>query len=123
VLDAYRESGSQTLAEFAAGVEKLPQIIASAYVGNGRRLEKQEVQTMETDLLKSRPELLRANLRYSGTEPLFRIMLESEKSCTERDLAMIAVQIAQKVQEAANQPDGSLDILNCTKGGLLKVKP
>ena len=123
VLDAYKESGSRTLAEFAAGVQKLPQIIASAYVGNGKRLDKQEVATMETDLLKSRPELLRANLRYSGTEPLFRIMLESEKSCTEHDLAIIAVQIAQKIQKVANQPDGSLDILNCTKGGLLKVKP
>src|SRR5512139_1192618 len=58
VLDAYKESGAQTLAEFAAGVEKLPQIIASAYVGNGKRLDKQEVQAMEADLRKSRPELL-----------------------------------------------------------------
>lgn len=121
VLDAYRESGSRTLAEFAAGVEKLPQIIASAYVGNGQRLDKQDLRKMELDLLKSHRELLRVNLRYSGTEPLFRIMLESEKSCTERDLAMIAVEIARKIQKVANQPDGALDILNCTRGGLLKV--
>jgi len=122
VLDAYKESGSHTLAEFAAGVQKLPQIIASAYVGNGERLDKQELQTMEANLLNSYPGLLRANLRYSGTEPLFRIMLESEKSYTEEDLAMIATEISQKVQKIANQPDGSLDILNCTRGGLLKIQ-
>jgi len=123
VLDAYRESGSQTLAEFAAGVEKLPQIIASAYVGNGTRLDKQELASMESELLERFPGLLRANLRYSGTEPLFRIMLESEKSHTEQDLAAIAAEISRKVQETANQPGGSLDILNCTRGGLLKLQP
>jgi hypothetical protein len=78
---------------------------------------------MESELLKRFPGLLRANLRYSGTEPLFRIMLESEKSHTEQDLATIAAEISRKVQETANQPGGSLDILNCTRGGLLKLQP
>ncbi len=41
VLHAYLESGSRTLAEFACGVGKTPQIIASAYVGNSARFGKQ----------------------------------------------------------------------------------
>jgi phosphoglucosamine mutase len=121
VLNAFVESGSRTLAEFAAGVGKVPQIIASARVGNGERYNKDELQTMEKEMFSAHPGLLRVNLRYSGTEPLFRIMLESEKSYTEKDLAKIAVEIARKAQEYSKQPNGSIDILNCTRGGVVII--
>jgi phosphoglucosamine mutase len=121
VLNAFIESGSRTLAEFAAGVGKVPQIIASARVGNGERYNKYELQAMEQEVLSANPGLLRANLRYSGTEPLFRIMLESESSYTEKDLAKIAVGIARKAQEYSKQPNGPIDILNCTRGGVVDL--
>ncbi len=119
VLNAYIESGTKTLADFAAGVGKMPQIIASAYVGNGDRFGKDELQDMEKEVFSKYPELLRANLRYSGTEPLFRIMLESESAYTERDLANIAIEISRKVQGYSNQPNAPIDILNCTRGGVV----
>ena len=101
---------------------KTPQIIASAYVGSGEKYGKQELQLMETNLLKTYPKLIRANLRYSGTEPLLRTMLESDNSYTEDDLARIAVEISRKAQELAKQPNGKIDILNCTRGGSIKVQ-
>jgi phosphoglucosamine mutase len=121
VLNAFVESGSRTLAEFAAGVGKVPQIIASARVGNGERYNKDELQAMEKEMFSVHPGLLRVNLRYSGTEPLFRIMLESETSYTEKDLAKIAVEIARKAQEYSKQPNGPIDILNCTRGGVVNI--
>lgn len=122
VLNAYIESKSSSLAEFAAGVGKTPQIIASVYVGNGKRYIKQEIQFMEREILESHSELVRVNLRYSGTEPLFRIMLEANDSSTEDDLARIALEISRNVQELADQPNGFIDILNCTHGGSIKIK-
>jgi phosphoglucosamine mutase len=121
VLNAFVESKNNSLAEFAAGVGKTPQIIASAYVGSGERYGRQELQLMESNLLKTYPKLIRTNLRYSGTEPLLRTMLESDNSYTEDDLARIAVEISFKAQELAKQPNGKIDILNCTRGGSIKV--
>jgi phosphoglucosamine mutase len=121
VLNAYVESENRTLAEFAAGVGKVPQIIASAHVGNGDRYNKNELQIMEEEVFSAHPGLLRVNLRYSGTEPLFRIMLESENTHTEKDLAKVAIEISRKVQEHSKQPNGSIDILNCTRGGVVDI--
>jgi len=121
VLNAFMHSKSRTLAEFAAGVGKIPQIIASAHVGNGDRYSNKELQIMEQEIFSKRPGLLRANLRYSGTEPLFRIMLESENMYTEKDLAETAIEISRKVQEHSKQSNHSIDILNCTRGGIVNL--
>jgi len=122
VLNAYVESKNNTLAEFAAGVGKTPQIIASAQIGhNNNKYNQSELRLMEKEMLSAYPGLLRVNLRYSGTEPLFRIMLESENSYTEKDLARIAVEISRKVQEHSRHQNGSIDILNCTRGGTVNI--
>lgn len=121
VLDAYVESSNHTLAEFTAGVGKVPQIIASAQVGNGNRYSQPELQFMEKEVFSTYPGLLRVNLRYSGTEPLFRIMLESENTYSEKDLAKVAVEISRKVQNHSEKPNGSIDILNCTRGGVVNI--
>jgi phosphoglucosamine mutase len=122
VLSAYLKSQNASLAEFAAGVGKTPQIIASAYVGNGERYTKQELEAMGADILEKHPGIVRINLRYSGTEPLLRTMIESNNSHSEEELAKIAIEISHKAQKLANQLNGSIDILNCTRGGTLTVK-
>jgi len=121
VLRAYRESDNNTLAKFAAGVGKTPQIIASAYVGNGQRLDKNILQELENQLQNTYPDLVRVNIRYSGTEPLFRVMLESNEHRTEEDLAQIATEVCKNAQSFANHTDGHIDILNCTRGGTINA--
>ena len=121
VLHAYLESHNPTLAAFATGVGKTPQIIASAYVGNATRFDKQQLETMQTQLSTKNPWLLRVNMRYSGTEPLFRVMLESDHTHTEADLAQLATEISEQAQRLAGRPGAEIDILNCTRGGLLAV--
>lgn len=121
VLSAYLKSQNTSLAKFAAGVGKTPQIIASAFVGNGDRFSKQELKVMETEMFEKHPGLVRVNLRYSGTEPLFRIMLESNNSYNVEELASIAIKISREAQQLAKQLNGFIDILNCTRGGTITV--
>jgi phosphomannomutase len=119
VMRAYLESGASSMTSFAAGVGKTPQIIASAYVGAGSRYNRQDLVEMENRLHHNHPGLSRANLRYSGTEPLFRVMLESYGQQTEQDLARIAWEICRDAQQHAMIEDGMIDILNCTNGGVI----
>jgi len=46
--------------------------------GTGLRISRKELDELEADLLAHTPGIVRANLRYSGTEPLLRVMLESD---------------------------------------------
>ena len=103
------------------GVGKTPQIIASAYVGNSLRFDKQQLELMEQEISTAHPWLVRVNLRYSGTEPLFRVMLESDSHHTEEQLAHLAIEISGKAQKLANQAGAEIDIINCTRGGLMNV--
>lgn len=121
VLRALMESGVASLAEFGAGVGKTPQIIASAYVGRGPRLDKPALAAAAAELQAAHTGLVRVNLRYSGTEPSFRAMLESDGRLSEPDLAQIAVQICRRLQEVAGVGPAEIDILNATRGGVLPV--
>jgi phosphoglucosamine mutase len=122
ILRALAESEAGSLAEFGAEVGKTPQIIASAHVGRGPRLERTELEEMVAAALARSPGILRLNLRYSGTEPQIRAMLESDGSLSEVDLARVAVSICRKAQEFAGVGMADIDILNATRGGVLPVE-
>lgn len=121
VIRALAASGAQSMAEFAAGIGKTPQVIASADVGRGPRLDKDSLEQLEKQLLDATPGLTRVNLRYSGTEPKFRAMLESDGGQTEESLAAIAMQMCRRAQNVAGLDGARVEIQNCTRGGLLRV--
>lgn len=120
VIRAYLETGAQSMTSFAQRIGKTPQIIASAYVGYGPKINKEKLNLIENLMLRHYTGLERVNLRYSGTEPLFRAMLESDGSQTEEDLASITLGLCRRVQAYASVGDGLIDVLNCKKGGVLK---
>jgi phosphoglucosamine mutase len=122
VIRALLESGAGSLAEFGAAVGKTPQIIASAYVGRGPRLDSGVLEQIVAAELASTPGILRFNLRYSGTEPQIRAMLESDGSLSEAALASIAVGVCRQAQEFAGVGMAEIDILNTTRGGVLPVE-
>jgi phosphoglucosamine mutase len=119
VMRAYLESRENSMTSFAASVGKTPQIIASAYVGAGPRFDKQTLVEMEDQLQHTYPGLSRVNLRYSGTEPLFRVMLEAGDQLSVVDLARIAWNTSREAQRNALLKEGTIDILNCTTGGVI----
>jgi phosphoglucosamine mutase len=120
LMRVYAESGARSFSEFTSIIHKTPQVIASAFVGSGPRLSKDELQALNNEYAAHYPSLTRINLRYSGTEPLFRAMLEGNFSMTEQMLANIAGEICHKLQAKAGAENGKLEILNTTRGGILK---
>jgi len=119
LIRAYLESHASSYSEFVSIINKTPQIIASAYVGQGTRLERSKLDELQKQVLNSNQGLSRINLRYSGTEPVFRAMLEGDHRYTEQELAGIAIDICSKVQAASNIVGGEIDILNCSRGGVI----
>jgi phosphoglucosamine mutase len=122
VIRVFLESGALSLASFAAEVGKTPQIIASAYVGNGPRIIRKELDELEAGLLAHTPGIVRVNLRYSGTEPLLRVMLESDGQVDEKGLARIALELCRKAQATSGAISGHIDILNVTCGGVIPAE-
>ena len=119
-LRAFVESGATSFIEFASSIRKTPQIIASAFVGDGPRFNRAELDEIISKELKKHSNLTRLNLRYSGTEPIFRIMIESNHELNELDLADISIELCRKAQIRSGIDTGEIDILNCTKGGLIE---
>jgi phosphomannomutase len=106
------------MAQFATGIGKTPQVIASAFVGNGKRFNREALDVLESELLTDTVGLIRINLRYSGTEPLFRAMLESDDRLLEEALISMATRVCRQAQALSGIEDGMLEVLNCTRGGV-----
>jgi phosphoglucosamine mutase len=121
LIRAYLASGRQTLSELAESIHKYPQVIASAVVAEKIDLDQlEEVTALKKKIRVDLPGVTRLNLRYSGTEPKVRLMLEADNRHSEADLAQKAFMLCEAVQTATNTPHGShLEVLNVTRGGLV----
>ncbi len=121
LIRAFMSSGKSTLAELADSIHKYPQVIASAVVAQKTDLDQlEQVTALREELERTLPGLTRLNLRYSGTEPKVRLMLEADNRHTEDELAQKAFTLCSAVQSATGTPEGSfLEVLNVTRGGLV----
>jgi phosphoglucosamine mutase len=122
LIRAFLASGAETLASLAESIHKYPQVIASARVAEKLDLETlPEVQALKQQIQTNLTGLTRLNLRYSGTEPKVRLMLEADTRHTETELANQAFALCEAVQAATGTPEGSfLEVLNVTRGGLVQ---
>jgi phosphoglucosamine mutase len=122
LLKVLAEGEIKSLAELAAQIKKTPQVIASAHVSEKPSLDQMKQLTKVKDEINSRMKIMRMELRYSGTEPVFRAMLEAGYEHTEQELAEAAGEICRAVQKSAgveHPTADSLEILNVSKGGKL----
>jgi len=121
LIRAFLASGKDSLASLAESINKYPQVIASAVVAEKVPLEQlDDVTVMQGALKDALPGLTRLNLRYSGTEPKVRLMLEADNRHTEEELGQQAFALCEAVQKATGTPASSfLEVLNVTKGGLV----
>jgi phosphoglucosamine mutase len=122
VLKVMVERGTTSLASLAGQVHKTPQVIASARVPDKPDLDGLSALEEVKRAVSSRMKIMRMELRYSGTEPVFRAMLEAGYEHNEEELATAAGEICRTVQQAAGlaqpTPD-TIEILNVSKGGKL----
>jgi len=121
VIQAYLSSGQRSLAALAESIHKYPQVIASAVVAEKIDLDQlEQVTALKHEIKDSLLGLTRLNLRYSGTEPKVRLMLEADNRHSLAELSEQAFMLCQAVQDATHTPQGSpLEVLNVTSGGLL----
>ena len=121
MIKAYLASGQNTLAAMAESIHKYPQVIASAVVSQKIDLDHLiKVKNIQKAIEDDLPGLTRMNLRYSGTEPKVRLMLEADNRHSESELAQKAFTLCEAVQEETGTPTGSfLEVLNVTSGGLV----
>jgi phosphoglucosamine mutase len=120
VLRAFLESGSQSFSNYSSRLKKTPQVITSAYIGDGQKYNREDLDGLQELEISTNEGLSRLILRYSGTEPIFRVMIESRFSRTVNELAQISVKLCQKAQLLAGASGGKIDILNCQSGGLIE---
>ena len=121
LIRAFQASGSKSLAALAESINKYPQVIASAVVAEKKDLDQLvRVQQIRQAVEASLPGLTRLNLRYSGTEPKVRLMLEADNRHSVEELAEKAFRLCEAVQaETGTSPGGFLEVLNVTRGGLI----
>ena len=122
LIRAFLASGREKLVDLAESIHKYPQVIASAVVAEKIDLETLDaVIALKEGIKDQLPGLTRINLRYSGTEPKVRLMLEADNRHTEEELAEMAFELCEAVQQATGTPLGaSLEVLNVTRGGLVE---
>jgi phosphoglucosamine mutase len=123
VLKALIEENAPSLSSLAGRIIKTPQVIASAYVPSKPDLNQvEELEQIKLEVTQKVSDIKRMELRYSGTEPLFRVMLEAGITQSEQDLANYAWKMCRAVQKATGQENYegySIEILNVSKGGVL----
>jgi phosphomannomutase len=82
----------------------------------------EELQALKAVVRSRLTGLERLELRYSGTEPLFRAMIEASHAHTEQELANTAWELCRAVQNASGLEgtgEDKIEILNVTRGGLM----
>ena len=104
VLAILQKSG-KSLAELASVMQSLPQVLVNVRVRERLSLDQlPDVRAMIEDVESRLGDTGRVLIRYSGTEPLMRIMLEGQD---QDEIAGMANQIAELVKSSIGEATGS----------------
>ena len=121
ILNILSETPGQTLSQLAKRIEKFNQVVASCNVASKIDLAtlpgfQVRLERMQEEL----PGLVQWNSRYSGTEPKYRLMLEADPRNSAQDVARVAWEVCDLIQELTNTPPGAkIEVLNVSQGGLM----
>jgi phosphoglucosamine mutase len=121
ILKMLTDTPGQTLSRLATHLEKFSQVVASCNVASKIDLNslpgfQERLGRLKDDL----PGLVQWNSRYSGTEPKYRLMLEADQRSSAQDVARVAWQVCDLIQELTNTPPGAkIEVLNVSQGGLM----
>ncbi len=122
IADILAASHPTTLAELAAPVVKLPQVVASARVAEKIPLEGLSILVDAREgIVKTLGDGVTINTRYSGTELLFRAMVEGRADHSMTDVASAALTLCRAVQAASGLPDGAMDMKDTTTGNRIDL--
>ncbi|MEL7645528.1 MAG: hypothetical protein AAGU04_04575 [Anaerolineaceae bacterium] len=121
MLRVLAENGWKPLSALIGQIGKYPQLIASCNVASKPALEEiPALNALLAELRRELPGLVRLNLRYSGTEPKCRLMLETDTRHTPAEVARQAWRVCELIQRETGTPAGAkIEVLNVSDGGLM----
>jgi len=112
----------RSLHKLAAGVIKLPQVIASARVADRKPLDTLSAYTQQLEKSKAYfNHSATINVRYSGTEPVVRVMIEAEASYALIDVAKQAVLLCRAIQSETGSAGDWMEVKDATSGNPLNL--
>jgi|LSQX01.2.fsa_nt_gb phosphoglucosamine mutase len=121
LLNILRQKPGLSLSQFANQIQKYNQVVASCNVASKPDLQslprfQERLERIPAEL----PGLVQINSRYSGTESKYRLMLEADSHHNVREVAKIAWDVCDLIQELTDTPPGAkIEVLNVAHGGLL----
>ena len=109
------------MAALASRIQKYPQMVASCNVASKPDLQAIDPLKAKLDEIKQRlPGLVQLNSRYSGTEPKYRLMIETDTRHSTHELAVICWEVCDLIQHETGTPPGAkIEVLNVSAGGLV----
>ncbi len=111
-----------SLSALASSLTKLPQVIASAQVASKPGLDSlDDFLTERAGVLDRLGEGTIINTRYSGTEPLFRVMIQGTADHSLNDITRQAIQLCRVVQSLTGDATGRLEVKDCTTGASIDI--
>ncbi len=121
MLEVLLQQEQPSLAALAAQIQKYPQMVASCNVANKLDLKTMDPLQAKLDEIKHRlPGLVQLNSRYSGTEPKYRLMIETDTRHSPHELAVICWEVCDLIQRETGTPPGAkIEVLNVSAGGLV----
>lgn len=121
LLGVLRSQPGMPLSTLISKIQKYPQLVTSCFVASKPELATLGLLNEELARLGQHlPGLVRYNVRYSGTEPKFRIMIETDTRHTPEQVASLAWKICDLVQRETGTEIGErTEVLNVSEGGLM----
>ena len=121
MLQVLLQQEQPSLAALASRIQKYPQMVASCNVANKLDLKTMEpLQEMLEEIKHRLPGLVQLNSRYSGTEPKYRLMIETDTRHSTHELAVICWEVCDLIQRETGTPPGAkIEVLNVSAGGLV----
>lgn len=112
----------RSLVALAQGFHKKPQVIASARVASRPDLKTlPEFNHLYAQAQAQLGSGATINVRYSGTEPLVRVMIEASLDHTVHELAELALSLCRQVQRESNSSLAAVEIKDCVSGRMIAL--
>jgi phosphoglucosamine mutase len=125
VMQLLAQNAGASLDDLTENMSCYPQVLAGVSIPRFAHIPNPENLPGTSRVIRaawsSLEGLLRLEVRFASTEPLLRIMMESNRASDVDKLAWWSFQIGHQAQEELGFSGYPIEVLNCGRGGLITV--